>query len=60
MRLKPRREPDLFKRPTDRQSIPRERRGAMVEILRKLLTEALSNEAATPIRKEARHEPDRG
>jgi len=29
-------------------------------VLRKLLTEALSNEAATPIRKEARHEPDRG
>jgi hypothetical protein len=60
MRLKPRREPDLFERPPDRQSIPRERRGAMVEILRKLLTEALSNVAATPIRKEVRHEPDRG
>jgi hypothetical protein len=31
----------------------------MVEILRALLTEALSDEAL-PIRKEAHHEPDRG
>jgi hypothetical protein len=59
MRLKPRREPDLFERPPDRHPIPRERRGAMLEILRALLTEALSDEAATLIRKEARHEPDR-
>ena len=60
MRLKPHREPDLFERPPDRRPIPRDRREAMVEILRALLTEALSDEAATPIRKEARHEPDRG
>ena len=46
MRLKPRREPDLFERPPDRHPIPRERREAMVEILRALLTEALSDEAA--------------
>ena len=49
MRLKPHREPDLFERPPDRHPIPRERREAMVEILRALLTEALSDEAAIPI-----------
>ena len=59
MRLKPRREPDLFERPPDRHPIPRERREAMVEILGALLSEALSDEAAIPIRKEAHHEPDR-
>ena len=48
------------RRPPDRYPIPRERREAMVEILRALLTEALSDEAAIPIRKEAHHEPDRG
>jgi hypothetical protein len=60
MRLKPRREPDLFERPPDRHPIPRERREAMVEILGALLSEAMSDEAAIPIRKEGRHEPDRG
>lgn len=60
MHLKPRREPDLFESPPKRQLILRERREALVEILRALLTEALAQDASTPIRKEGRHEPNRG
>ena len=39
---------------------PKERRQAMVESVRALLTEALSRKVSTSIRKEARHEPGRG
>ena len=60
MRLTRRRQPDLFEEPANPQPIPNERRRAMVEILRALLTEALSREVSAPIRKEARHESDRG
>ena len=59
MRLNRRRQPDLFKEPRDRRPTPPERRQATVEILRALLTEALSSAASTQIRKEVRHEPDR-
>jgi len=59
MRLN-RRQPDLFEEPPRLRSIPKERRLAMVESVRALLTEALSHEAPSSIRKEARHEPDRG
>ena len=38
---------------------PNERRRATVEILKALLTEALSSELSTQIRKEAQDEPDR-
>ena len=50
----------MARQPARKTPIPRERRGAMVEILRALLTEALSDEVATSIRKEAPYEPDRG
>jgi hypothetical protein len=59
MRLN-RRQPDLFEEPPRLRPIPNERRRAMLENLRALLTEALSREASSSIRKEARHEPDRG
>jgi len=58
MRLK-RRQPDLFEEPLHRRPISNERRRAMVESLRALLTEALSKDVSL-VRKEARHEPDRG
>ena len=54
-----RRQPDLFEEPPRRQPIPKERRQAMVENVRALLAEALSQKLSGPIRKEARHEPDR-
>jgi hypothetical protein len=59
MRLN-RRQPDLFEEPPRPQPIPKERRQAMVENVRALLAEALSRKISTSIRKEARHEPDRG
>jgi hypothetical protein len=58
MRLN-RRQPDLFEEPRPPRPIANERRRAMVETLRALLTEALSQEVMSSIRKEARHEPDR-
>jgi hypothetical protein len=58
MRLN-RRQPDLFEEPPRLRPIPNERRQAMVESVRALLTEALSREVSSSIRKEARHEPDR-
>ncbi len=60
MRLNHPQQPDLFERRPDRSPIPCERREVMLEILRTLLTKAVSAETSTPIRKEARHEPDRG
>ena len=59
MRLN-RRQPDLFVEPPRLRPIPTERRQAMVENVRALLTEALARDAPSSIRKEARHEPDRG
>ena len=59
MRVK-RRQPDLFEEPPRLRLIPNERRLAMVESLRALLAEALSQQVSASIRKEARHEPDRG
>jgi hypothetical protein len=59
MRLN-RRQPDLFEEPSRLRPIPNERRLAMVENVRALLAEALSREVSSSIRKEARHEPDRG
>ena len=59
MRLNRRRQPDLFEGPPNQPSIPSQRRQATVEILRALLTEALSSAVSTPKRKEARDEPDR-
>jgi hypothetical protein len=59
MRLNRRRQRDLFEGPPNPPPIPSGRRQATVESLRALLTEALSSEALTQIRKEARHEPDR-
>ena len=59
MRLN-RRQPDLFEAPPRLRPIPKERRQAMVESVRTLLAEALSQELSTSIRKGARHEPDRG
>ena len=59
MRLN-RRPPDLFEEPPHQRPIPKERRQAMVESVRALLTEALSQKVSTSIRKEARDEPDRG
>ena len=59
MRLNRRRQPDLFEGPPNQPPIASHRRQATVEILRALLTEALSSAASTQIRKEARHEPDR-
>ncbi len=58
MRLN-RRQPDLFAEPPRLRPIPKERRLAVVENVRALLTEALSQKVSAPIRKEARHEPDR-
>ena len=51
---------DLFEEPPRLRPIPNERRRAMVESLRALLAEALSQKVSASIRKEARHEPDRG
>ncbi len=60
MRLSRRRQPDLFEEPQNPSPILNERRLAMVEILKMLLTEALSSELSTQqIGKEARDEPDR-
>ena len=59
MRLN-RRQPDLFEEPPPLRPISKERRQAMVENVRALLREALSQEHSASIRKEARHEPDRG
>jgi hypothetical protein len=59
MRLN-RRQPDLFEGPPRLRPIPNERRRAMVESVKALLTEALSREVSCSVRKEARHEPDRG
>jgi len=59
MRLN-RRQPDLFEEPPRLQSIPKERRQAIVENTPALLTEELSPQRSTSIPKEARHEPDRG
>ena len=44
----------------DQQLFALARRPAMVENVRALLGEALSRQLSTSIRKEARHEPDRG
>ncbi|HXZ15910.1 MAG TPA: hypothetical protein VEH77_08080 [Roseiarcus sp.] len=57
MRLN-RRQPDLFAEPPRLRPIPKERRQAVVENVRALLAEALSQKISTSIRKEARHEPD--
>jgi len=59
MHLNRRRQPDLFEGPPSLPPIATQRRQATVEILRALLTEALSSAVSTPKRKEARHEPDR-
>jgi hypothetical protein len=59
MRLN-RRQPDLFEASPRQRPIPKERRQAMLESVRALLTEALSREVSSLIRKEAHHEPDRG
>jgi hypothetical protein len=59
MRQRNRRQRDLFEGPPNQPPIPSHRHQATVEILRALLTEALSNAASTQMRKEARHEPDR-
>ena len=59
MRLN-RRQPDLFEEPPRLRPIPNERRRAMVETVKALLTEALSRQVSCSVRKEARHEPDRG
>jgi len=59
MRLN-RRQPDLFEEPPPMRPIPSELRWAMVEGVRALVTEALMKEVSTSIRKEARHEPNRG
>ena len=59
MRLSRRRQPDLFEEPQNPSPILNERRRAMVEILKMLLTEALSSELSTQIGKEAQDEPDR-
>ncbi len=59
MRLN-RRQPDLFEEPPRLRPIPKERRRAILESVRALLAEALPQEVSTSIRKEARHEPDRG
>ena len=58
MRLN-RRQPDLFEEPPRLRPIPNERRRAMMESVKALLTEALSREVSCSVRKEARHEPDR-
>ena len=54
------RQPDLFEEPPRLRPIPKERRQAMVENVRALLAEALAQEVSTSIRKEGRHESDRG
>ena len=59
MRLN-RRQPDLFEEPPRLRPIPKERRQAMVDNVRALLAEALSQQLSTSIRKEGRHESDRG
>ena len=59
MRLN-RRQPDLFAEPPRLWPIPKERRQAIVENVRALLAEALSQKVSPSIRKEARHEPNRG
>jgi hypothetical protein len=59
MRLN-RQQPDLFAEPPRMRPIPKERRQAMVENVRALLAEALSQTISASTRKEARHEPDRG
>jgi hypothetical protein len=59
MRLSRRRQPDLFEEPPNPSPIPNERRGATVEILKALLTEALSSELSTQIREGVQDEPDR-
>jgi hypothetical protein len=59
MRLN-RRHPDLFEEPPRPRPIPKERRQAMVDNVRALLAEALSQQVSTSIRKEGRHESDRG
>jgi hypothetical protein len=55
-----RRQPDLFEEPPRLRPIPKERRQAMVDNVRALLAEALSQQLSTSIRKEGRHESDRG
>jgi hypothetical protein len=59
MRLN-RRQPDLFEEPPRLRPTPKERRQAMVDNVRALLAEALSQQLSTSIRKEGRHESDRG
>ncbi len=54
------RQPDLFEEPPRLRLIPNEHRRRMVESVRALLVEALVQEVSSSIRKEARHEPDRG
>ena len=49
MRLNHRRQPDLFEGPSNRSSIPSHRRQATVEILRTLLTEAVSSASSMQI-----------
>lgn len=58
MRLSRRRQPDLFEEPPHPPPILNERRQAMVEILKTLLTEASSSELSTQI-EEARDDSDR-
>ncbi len=53
-------QPDLFEEPPRLRPIPKEHRQAMVDNVRALLAEALSQHLSTSIRKEARHELDRG
>ena len=55
-----RQQPDLFEEPPRPLPISNDHRRAMVETLRALLTEALSLEVSSSIRKEGRHELDRG
>ena len=52
MRLN-RRQPDLFEEPPRLRPIPNERRRAMVESVKALLTEQLSREVSSSVRKEA-------
>lgn len=59
MRLSRRRQPDLFEEPPNPPPIRNERRRATVEILKALLTEALSSELSTLIRNGAQDESDR-
>jgi hypothetical protein len=49
-------QPDLFQEPPRLRPIPKERRQAIVDNVRALLAEALSQQLSTSIRKEGHHE----